>query len=95
MATHLPFFFSAARRMTYPVGAKLTQIVYRYMGANIPGKPREQLIYLAGVDTYAKEIRNALDGWKGFNLKMAADEKKQETDIDAKVADLNLTQGVR
>lgn len=37
-----------------------------YMGANIPGKPREQLVYLGGVDVYAKEIRSALDGWKGF-----------------------------
>jgi hypothetical protein len=38
------------------------------MGANVPGKVREQLLYLAGVDTYAKIINEALDGWKGFNL---------------------------
>jgi hypothetical protein len=39
-----------------------------YMGANVPGKVREQLIYLAGVDVYAKEIKDALQDWKGFNL---------------------------
>lgn len=42
-----------------------------YMGANVPGKPREQLIYLAGVDTYAKVTAEALDGWKGFDVVMA------------------------
>ncbi|KAK5044380.1 hypothetical protein LTR84_011330 [Exophiala bonariae] len=39
-----------------------------YMGANVPGKPREQLVYLAGVDTYARVTREALDGWKGFDV---------------------------
>lgn len=39
-----------------------------YMGANVPGKPREQLIYLAGVDTYAKVTTDALEGWKGFDV---------------------------
>jgi hypothetical protein len=39
-----------------------------YMGANVPGKVREQLIYLAGVDVYAREIKEALQDWKGFNL---------------------------
>ena len=63
------------------------------MGANIPGKPREQLIYLAGVDVYAREIRAALDGWKGFNVKRAKrDEKKG---AESKIAELNLTQGLR
>lgn len=42
-----------------------------YMGANVPGKPREQLIYLGGVDKYAKEATAALDGWKGFDVVMA------------------------
>ena len=63
------------------------------MGANIPGKPREQLIYLAGVDVYAKEIRAALDGWKGFNVTMAAHEYGK--DVESTIADLNLTQGIR
>lgn len=63
------------------------------MGANIPNKPREQLIYLAGVDVYAREIRAALDGWKGFNVTMAAREEKK--DVESKIAELNLTQGIR
>ncbi|KAK8194187.1 hypothetical protein M8818_007375 [Zalaria obscura] len=37
-----------------------------YMGANVPGKPREQLCYAGGFPKYEKECRNALDGWKGF-----------------------------
>jgi len=37
-----------------------------YMGANIPGKPREQLNFPGGFPMYEKECRNALDGWKGF-----------------------------
>lgn len=51
------------------------------------------MIYLAGVDVYAQEIRKALDGWKGFNVKMApsADVKG----VESKVAELNLSQGVR
>lgn len=39
-----------------------------YMGANIPGKVREQLNYIGGVDMYNKEIHEALDGWAGFQL---------------------------
>ncbi|KEF59038.1 uncharacterized protein A1O9_03881 [Exophiala aquamarina CBS 119918] len=42
-----------------------------YMGANIPGKPREQLIYLLGVDAYARVTTDALQGWKGFDVVMA------------------------
>lgn len=42
-----------------------------YMGANIPGKVREQLVYLGGVDTYNKVTREAMSGWKGFDLIMA------------------------
>lgn len=38
------------------------------MGANIPGKVREQLVYLAGVGKYNQEIHAALDGWKGFDV---------------------------
>jgi hypothetical protein len=37
-----------------------------YMGANIPGKPREQLNYLGGLPMYAQECNDALAGWKGF-----------------------------
>ncbi|RSM04767.1 hypothetical protein CDV31_009934 [Fusarium ambrosium] len=38
-----------------------------YMGANIPGKPREQLNYLGGLDFYESECRRALEDWHGFN----------------------------
>jgi cation diffusion facilitator CzcD-associated flavoprotein CzcO len=37
-----------------------------YMGANIPGKPRELLLYLGGVDVYAEKCRTALQSWEGF-----------------------------
>ncbi|KAF2735081.1 cyclopentanone 1,2-monooxygenase [Polyplosphaeria fusca] len=38
-----------------------------YMGANIPGKPREQLNYAGGIPLYEKECREALDnGFVGF-----------------------------
>jgi cation diffusion facilitator CzcD-associated flavoprotein CzcO len=37
-----------------------------YMGANIPGKPREQLNFPGGFPRYEKECRDALDGFKGF-----------------------------
>lgn len=40
-----------------------------YMGANIPGKVREQLMYIGGADAYSAAIHNALDGWKGFDLR--------------------------
>jgi len=39
-----------------------------YMGANIPGKKREQLLYLGGLDTYNKVTHGALDGWRGFEI---------------------------
>ncbi|KAF1946450.1 FAD/NAD(P)-binding domain-containing protein [Clathrospora elynae] len=38
-----------------------------YMGDNIPGKPREPLIYLGGVPNYYKAISDvAADGYRGF-----------------------------
>lgn len=38
-----------------------------YMGANIPGKPREQLNYAGGFPLYQKELQRTLDeGFKGF-----------------------------
>lgn len=39
-----------------------------YMGSNIPGKKREQLLYLGGLGTYNRVTKEALDGWKGFEL---------------------------
>lgn len=37
-----------------------------YMGANIPGKPREQLNYAGGLPLYEKEVRARLKDWDGF-----------------------------
>ena len=39
-----------------------------YMGANIPGKPREQLNYAGGLPKYEKELGSKLDNWEGFML---------------------------
>ncbi|KAL2040638.1 hypothetical protein N7G274_006617 [Stereocaulon virgatum] len=38
-----------------------------YMGANIPGKPREQLNYAGGFPEYSRELKETLDGnFRGF-----------------------------
>lgn len=37
-----------------------------YMGANIPGKKREQLNYLNGIEQYVRECREALATLRGF-----------------------------
>ena len=37
-----------------------------YMGANIPGKPREQLNYAGGIPLYEKECMEKLPNWTGF-----------------------------
>lgn len=42
-----------------------------YMGANIPGKKREQLNYLAGVNTYERVCKEARKDWTGFDLSSA------------------------
>jgi cation diffusion facilitator CzcD-associated flavoprotein CzcO len=39
-----------------------------YMGANIPGKPREQLNFTGGFPLYNKKIRSALEDWSGFEV---------------------------
>lgn len=39
-----------------------------YMGANIPGKKREQLNYLGGIRQYEAECRLALATLQGFNV---------------------------
>ncbi|KAJ5108141.1 hypothetical protein N7456_004816 [Penicillium angulare] len=38
-----------------------------YMGANIPGKRREPLIYLGGMQSWWKSCMNALENWEGFH----------------------------
>lgn len=47
-----------------------------YMGANIPGKKREQLNYLAGVAQYEVECRKALENWDGFILNQVGNKTK-------------------
>lgn len=39
-----------------------------YMGANIPGKKREQLNYIGGVYNYDRACRASLEKWQGFDL---------------------------
>ncbi|KAH6871224.1 cyclopentanone monooxygenase [Thelonectria olida] len=39
-----------------------------YMGANIPGKKREQLNYLGGIEKYEHECRGALETLEGFTV---------------------------
>lgn len=39
-----------------------------YMGANIPGKKREQLNYLGGIKQYEVEVRAALKTLEGFDV---------------------------
>lgn len=39
-----------------------------YMGANIPGKAREQLNYLRGIENYELECRKALENLEGFTV---------------------------
>lgn len=46
-----------------------------YMGANVPGKKREQLNYLGGIEQYEGECREALTTLKGFNVVYDADKQ--------------------
>ncbi|KAF2495021.1 cyclopentanone monooxygenase [Lophium mytilinum] len=39
-----------------------------YMGSNIPGKKREQLVYLGGIEQYERECREALATLEGFTV---------------------------
>ena len=39
-----------------------------YMGANVPGKPREQLSFTGGLPLYKSQCREKLEGWKGFTV---------------------------
>ncbi|KAH8896923.1 cyclopentanone monooxygenase [Thozetella sp. PMI_491] len=44
-----------------------------YMGANIPGKKREQLNYLGGIEEYERVCRKALETFEGFTVLYRAD----------------------
>jgi hypothetical protein len=39
-----------------------------YMGANIPGKKREQLNFLGGIEEYERQCRSALKTLEGFKV---------------------------
>lgn len=39
-----------------------------YIGANIPGEFREQLVYISGVDVYVQACRAVLGKWNGFEV---------------------------
>ena len=43
-----------------------------YMGANIPGKKREQLNYLAGLNVYEKTCKEVQKDWTGFKTSQPA-----------------------
>lgn len=42
-----------------------------YMGANVPGKRREMLIYVGGIPRWHKACRASLEGWKDFETKQS------------------------
>jgi hypothetical protein len=42
------------------------------MGANVPGKKREYLLYLGGVPNWHKACREAIDDWQGFSVQTVA-----------------------
>ncbi|KAJ3946456.1 hypothetical protein N0V92_013379 [Colletotrichum tropicale] len=39
-----------------------------YLGANIPGKPREQLNYVGGIPPYMKACREGTSDWRNFDV---------------------------
>ncbi|CAK1365733.1 unnamed protein product [Cercospora beticola] len=42
-----------------------------YMGANVPGKKREYLLYLGGVPMWHDACREAIKDWQGFRVEQA------------------------
>jgi hypothetical protein len=39
------------------------------MSANVPGKKREFLLYMGGIPSWHKACEEALEGWKGFDVR--------------------------
>jgi len=39
-----------------------------YMGGSVPGKAFEQTNYAGGIPAYVEEVRDALEGFKGFEV---------------------------
>lgn len=71
--------FAAAERWRKEIFAISDKTLYPetdswLMGANIPGKPREQMAYLGGLNVYSKRINDSLDGWKGYDVVKEKDE---------------------
>ena len=54
-------------------------VLSTYMGSDIPGKPREQVNYTGGIPKYKDEIRDALDGWKGFRVVQNEADKRHDS----------------
>jgi hypothetical protein len=44
-----------------------------YMGANVPGKRREMLLYMGGIPAWRKACVKALEGWKNFDTTREAE----------------------
>lgn len=40
-------------------------------GANIPGKKKENMTYIGGINNYEAQCRATMDGWKGFDIASA------------------------
>lgn len=62
-------------KTTLDTMSKHTLIPYTdswWNGANIPGKKAENMIYVAGINTYEKQLRETMDGWQGFDVVTAA-----------------------
>lgn len=54
----------------------------RYMGTNIPGKPRQALNYSAGLPMYKKTIWEVYDnGLRGFDLDKRPNDQQTEHGI--------------
>ena len=59
--------------MTGRVPATHTKMYFGIdLGANIPGKKAETMIHVGGIAMYEKQVRDAIDGWKGFDVVTAA-----------------------
>lgn len=37
-------------------------------GANVKGKKSESMVYVMGVQAYEQQCRDAIDGWKGYDV---------------------------
>jgi hypothetical protein len=46
--------------------------ICRWNGGNIPGKKRENIGHIGGIQIYEQQCRAAMDGWKGFEVVKAA-----------------------